>query len=147
VCEKPDNLLIDLDGSIKLVDFGIAAQLENEADRRRSSVGTPWYTAPEVILGQEYAFGCDIWSCGCMLLELLTGHPPYHRCNAMAAVYAMTENAHPPMPANVSDAARDFLSLCWRHDTDERPSAHELLQHPWIVDNLIPALERTVFRQ
>lgn len=75
---KSDNLLLKSDGSIKLADFGYAAQLTLERRRRHSKVGTMCWMAPEIIQGQEmYSEKVDIWSLGIMLLELVNGEPPY----------------------------------------------------------------------
>lgn len=142
---KPDNLLLDHDGTVKLADFGIAAQLENDAEKRTSSVGTPWYTAPEVINGEEYSYTCDVWSLGCTLFELLTARPPYADANPMIAVYKMTENLHPPLPPNCSSLAQQFLLCTWVRG-DARPSARDLLFHPWLAKNLVRGREHTVFR-
>lgn len=142
---KPDNLLLDFDGTVKLADFGIAAQLEDSAEKRMSSVGTPWYTAPEVINGEEYSFTCDVWSLGCTLFELITARPPYADANPMIAVYKMTENLHPPLPPNCSSLCQQFLLCCWARG-DARPSARDLLYHPWIINNLVRGRETTVFR-
>ena len=144
---KPDNLLLDTDGSVKLADFGIAAQLEDQAERRMSSVGTPWYTAPEVINGEEYSFGCDIWSTACTLYELITGKPPYADANPMVAVYKMTENAHPPLPANASPLCQEFLLCAWVRDTATRPTVQQSLCHPWLAANMVHGFENTVFQR
>ncbi|KAL6061244.1 Protein kinase of the Mitotic Exit Network, variant 2 [Balamuthia mandrillaris] len=69
---KPDNMLVSADGAIKLCDFGESTRVNVEVCRR-STVGTPWYAAPEIINGDEYSYPSDIWSVGCSLLELLTG--------------------------------------------------------------------------
>jgi len=142
---KPDNLMVDFYGCIKLVDFGIAVQLQDESACRHSSVGTPWYTAPEVINGEPYRYGCDVWSLGCTLIELLTGKPPYYHLNAIEALYTMTEMSRPPFPEGISDACTSFLADCFVRDWKERPTAELLLQHDFIRDLIVPGQSDTIF--
>jgi len=141
---KPDNLLVDVDGTIKLVDFGIAVQMCDELSYRMSSVGTPWYTAPEVINGEEYSFPCDVWSLGCTLIELLTGKPPFHHLNAVEALFAMTEEM-PSVPADASSHCRDFLGTIFVREWKNRATAASLLQHPYLTSSLLNGQEDSIF--
>jgi len=74
---------------VKLSDFGCASQSSDNQTRRRSAVGSAYYTAPEVIESEAYSARADIWSVGCTLLELVTGKPPYYELNQVAALFKM----------------------------------------------------------
>uniref|UniRef100_A0A7S4PJM4 Protein kinase domain-containing protein n=1 Tax=Paramoeba aestuarina TaxID=180227 RepID=A0A7S4PJM4_9EUKA len=141
---KPDNLLVDLDGSVKLVDFGIAAQVQAHDQYRNSSVGTPWYTAPEVINGEDYSYACDIWSLGCTVIEMITGKPPFYHLNAVQTLQTMVEEL-PPLPATLSPELTDFLSSIFTRDWNHRPTAEDLIAHPFITHNLVNGYEKTIF--
>jgi serine/threonine protein kinase len=129
---KGANILTTKDGKIKLADFGVSTALTG-ADKENEVVGTPYWMAPEVIEMKGVAISCDIWSVGATLVELVTGHPPYYRLDAMQAMFAIVEDDHPPLPESVSLACRDFLMQCFQKDPNLRISARKLLKHGWIT--------------
>ncbi|KAL6047728.1 MAP kinase kinase, variant 2 [Balamuthia mandrillaris] len=141
---KGSNILITKEGTIKLADFGVSATV-NESEKRFSVVGTPYWMAPEVIEISGHSLRSDIWSVGCLVVQLIRGEPPYFQQPAMAAMFRIVSDKHPPLPENISDDLADFLLKCWRKDPNHRPSAVELLEHPWIVnakDTVIALRER-----
>jgi len=93
---KSDNILISWDGKVKLSDFGYAAQLTTEEDKRTTVVGTPCWMAPELIIGSRYDTKVDIWSLGIVALEVAERDPPFLKENPLRALY-MISNA--PSPA------------------------------------------------
>ena len=99
-------------------------------------VGSPYWMAPEVIeMTGGVTTAADIWSVGCTLIELLTTKPPYFDLAPMAALFRMVRDDIPPLPASgISKQCEDFLRQCFRRDASTRPTARELLKHPWIED-------------
>ncbi|XP_059349091.1 serine/threonine-protein kinase PAK 1-like [Ammospiza nelsoni] len=127
---KSCNVLVGTDGSVKLGDFGLCAQLSPEHSKRSSSVGTPSWMAPEVVRGEAYGPKVDIWSLGIMGLEMVEGEAPYQR-EARLRVFELLERNGPPKlqnPRHHSALLRDFLRCCLQADEDRRWSAQELLQ-------------------
>ncbi|NWR40799.1 PAK1 kinase, partial [Tachuris rubrigastra] len=74
---KGDNVLLGVDGSVKLADFCLAARITPEQSKRSSVVGTPHWMAPEYLTKEEYGSKVDIWALGILVVEMLEGQPPY----------------------------------------------------------------------
>ncbi|XP_058680271.1 serine/threonine-protein kinase PAK 3-like [Ammospiza caudacuta] len=132
---KSCNVLVGTDGSVKLGDFGLCAQLSPEHSKRSSSIGTPSWMAPEVVRGEAYGPKVDIWSLGIMGLEMVEGEAPYQQ-EARLRVFELLERNGPPKlqnPRHHSALLRDFLRCCLQADEDRRWSAQELLQHPFVT--------------
>ena len=130
---KPSNVLGN--DIFKLSDFGICTQVKELETIPRSFVGTAWYMAPEVILQEPYSFSADIWSLGCLVYELYTGCKPYKTANLAKALHLMVECESPIENQKISvPALEDFLLKCWRRPHSFRPSAKELLQHPFLTN-------------
>jgi len=128
---KPDNLLIDINATVKLIDFGTATKYtSNSITRRRSTVGTPWYCAPEVINSEPYSAACDIWSLGCFTIELVSGKPPFDELNDIACLFKMAEGK-PPLPEGISSECRAFLTQCLTPEWQKRPTIKQLCNHPF----------------
>ena len=98
--------------------------------------GSPYWMAPEVIeMTGGVTTAADIWSVGCTLIEMLTTKPPYFDLAPMAALFRMVRDDIPPLPSTgISKQCEDFLRQCFRRDPATRPTARELLNHPWIKD-------------
>uniref|UniRef100_A0A7S3PR12 Non-specific serine/threonine protein kinase n=1 Tax=Aplanochytrium stocchinoi TaxID=215587 RepID=A0A7S3PR12_9STRA len=131
---KSDNILVGRDGTVKLADFGFAIGLTAEQEKRKSTVGTPFWMAPEVIEGREYDARCDIWSLGITAIELVNHEPPHMDKKTVEALLDIL-TFPPPTPNNPdirSASFLDFLDQSMKKDFKERPFAHELLEHDFL---------------
>ncbi|KAF2813408.1 Ssk2-type MAP kinase [Mytilinidion resinicola] len=147
---KPENILLDHNGVIKFVDFGAAKVIARQGKtlaaehantrqgRQKSMTGTPMYMSPEVIRGQNLGRhgAVDIWSLGCVILEMATGRRPWASLdNEWAIMYNIAQGNPPQLPTKeqLSEQGIDFLNRCFERDPSTRASAVELLQHDWIM--------------
>ncbi|KAJ7465176.1 hypothetical protein FB451DRAFT_1262864 [Mycena latifolia] len=128
---KGANILTNKDGTVKLADFGVASNTTSVNDG--AVVGSPYWMAPEVIEQSGATTASDIWSVGCVVIELLEGHPPYHTLDPMPALFRIVQDDCPPIPEGASPIVKDFLYHCFQKDCNLRISAKKLLRHPWMV--------------
>ncbi|XP_039613245.1 uncharacterized protein map3k19 isoform X1 [Polypterus senegalus] len=137
---KGNNIMLMPSGIIKLIDFGCAKRLaflntsSKSSELLKSMHGTPFWMAPEVINETGHGGKSDIWSIGCTVFEMATGKPPLAYMDRLAALYYIGANKGlmPSLPEHFSENARDFVQLCLKSEQRERPSAKELLTHPFI---------------
>ncbi|KAG0705513.1 kinase-like protein [Suillus ampliporus] len=134
---KADSILLERDGSCKLSDLEFSTKEDRIHKLPFTTVRRmlPWI-APEVICHQKesYTVKADIWSLGCVLLEMLTGKRPWYEDELILVTIKMKQNKRPPIPPDVtlSDLAMDFQDLCFAIDPDERASASHLKRHPFL---------------
>ncbi|XP_006346260.1 mitogen-activated protein kinase kinase kinase 2-like [Solanum tuberosum] len=129
---KGQNILIGENGDIKIADLGCAKLLRDEKNSGFS--GTPAFMAPEVARGEEQGFAADIWAFGCTIIEMATGSVPWSEIkDPVSALFRIGYSGDlPQFPNNLSNDAREFLSNCLMKCPNERWTAKQLLQHPFL---------------
>jgi len=127
---KSDNLLLNTRGEVKVADFGYAAQLTQDKQKRNTVVGTPYWMAPELIRGHDYGIKVDIWSLGIMVVEMLESQPPYMKFPPLRALFLITTKGIPPLqnPEKWSTSLQHFLNRCLEREVEDRADTKELLQ-------------------
>uniref|UniRef100_A0A671RXQ3 non-specific serine/threonine protein kinase n=1 Tax=Sinocyclocheilus anshuiensis TaxID=1608454 RepID=A0A671RXQ3_9TELE len=136
---KAGNILLTLDGDVKLADFGVSAKNTKTIQRRDTFIGTPYWMAPEVVMcetskDRPYDYKADIWSLGITLIELAQIEPPNHEMNPMRVLLKIAK-AEPPtlqQPSKWSPKFNDFLKHALDKNVDNRWSTAQLLQHPFV---------------
>ncbi|KAJ8470093.1 hypothetical protein OPV22_024436 [Ensete ventricosum] len=132
---KGANLLVDVNGVVKLADFGMAKHLSGAAPAN-SLKGSPFWMAPEMLqatMNKEtgYDLSVDIWSLGCTIIEMFTGKHPWNGLEGPQAMFKVL-NKDPPIPETLSNVGKDFVQRCFCRNPAERPTAGMLLEHPFV---------------
>ncbi|KAK1371897.1 MEKK [Heracleum sosnowskyi] len=127
------NILIDANGTLKLSKFGIAKARKLYDD---CVEGRACWMAPEVVKSSDYGLAADIWSLGCTVLEMITGQSPYFQYEFMQALYKIGQSTPPNVPDSISKDARDFILQCLQGNPTSRPTASQLLEHPFVKERL-----------
>ncbi|GAM21866.1 hypothetical protein SAMD00019534_050410 [Acytostelium subglobosum LB1] len=132
---KSDNILLGSEGTVKIADFGYAAQLTQKQQKRNTVVGTPYWMAPELIRGHDYGIKVDIWSLGIMMMEMVEGEPPYMSFPPLRALFLITTKGIPPLKeqSKWSKDFIDFFNKCLDINVQTRPDATALLKHPFMA--------------
>ncbi|XP_036983760.2 serine/threonine-protein kinase 10 isoform X1 [Artibeus jamaicensis] len=136
---KAGNVLMTLEGDIRLADFGVSAKNLKTLQKRDSFIGTPYWMAPEVVMCETmkdtpYDYKADIWSLGITLIEMAQIEPPHHELNPMRVLLKIAKSEPPTLltPSRWSAEFRDFLKTALDKNPETRPSAAQLLEHPFV---------------
>ncbi|XP_042354822.1 serine/threonine-protein kinase 10 [Plectropomus leopardus] len=136
---KAGNILLMLDGDIKLADFGVSAKNNKTLQRRDSFIGTPYWMAPEVVMCETmkdapYDYKADVWSLGITLIELAQIEPPHHELNPMRVLLKIAKSEPPTLeqPHKWSKEFKDFLKKALDKNPETRPTAAQLAEHPFV---------------
>jgi len=129
---KSANILLADDGKVKLADFGVVGQLTDTVNKRTTVVGTPYWMAPEVILGYPHDYLADIWSLGITAIEMAKGRPPLSHLPALKVLMQIPKKQPPILEGNYSDELKEFVDLCLQRESSDRPSAKLLLESAFI---------------
>lgn len=140
---KAGNVLLTMEGGVKLADFGVSAKNKNTYDKRGTFIGTPYWLAPEVILCEtfidaKYDYKADVWSLGISLIEFAQMDPPNHEVSPVRVMLKIQKSDPPKLdyPSRYSKEFNDFVGKCLVKDPMQRPTAVELLKHPFISKDL-----------
>ena len=130
---KPENVLVDIDGYLKITDFGLSRMNVTEKEAR-SICGTPEYLAPEIIMKIGYGKSIDWWTLGCIIYEMLVGIPPFYS-NNRSELFEKIKFSQPKYPKFLSEETKDLLVRLLSKNPDQRlgtkHGANEIKAHPW----------------
>jgi len=131
---KGDNVLLNLNGDVKLADLGLCASLKEGENERVTVAGSRFWMAPEMINRKPYNYQVDIWSLGALTYEMCHGYPPYHNFRSIKALFTTATVGAAPMrnPDKWSSLLKDIMYQMMRFDPTTRPTAQILCQHNFL---------------
>ena len=136
---KCGNVLLTDDGHVKLADFGVSAELTNTINKRKTTVGSPYWMAPEVLGDTHYDGRADVWSLGITAIEIAEGAPPHASLNPMRAISLIPNKPAPTLadPDHWSPEMLDFVKCCCEKDPSQRSDSAQLASHPFVKQEVI----------
>ncbi|XP_026726332.1 serine/threonine-protein kinase polo isoform X1 [Trichoplusia ni] len=135
---KLGNLFLDDDLHVKIGDFGLAARIEYEGERKQTLCGTPNYIAPEILTKKGHSFEVDIWSLGCIMYTLLVGKPPFET-STLKDTYKRIKQCEYRIPSSLRKPAASMIVLQLQSNPARRPSVDKLLQNEFFTSGMLPA--------
>mmetsp|Transcript_17087 Transcript_17087/g.25035 ORF Transcript_17087/g.25035 Transcript_17087/m.25035 type:complete len:685 (-) Transcript_17087:382-2436(-) len=136
---KCGNVLITVDGHVKLADFGVSAELSNTVAKRKTVVGSPFWMAPEVIRESHYDGRADVWSLGITCIEMAEGAPPHANLNPLRAIFVIPSKPAPTLadPDNWSPEMLAFIKVCLHKQPSQRHDSAMLSSHPFVRQEVL----------
>ncbi|KAG5508199.1 hypothetical protein JKF63_05454 [Porcisia hertigi] len=136
---KPGNIMLDRDLNVKIGDFGLAAELQYDGERKRTICGTPNYIAPEIIdhKNRGHSYEVDTWSLGVILYTLLVGQPPF-QMEDVESTYKRIRQCRYDFPTSVPENARDLITQILQSSPAHRPTLMDIRQHSFFSSPLPP---------
>ncbi|EGG10087.1 uncharacterized protein MELLADRAFT_33818 [Melampsora larici-populina 98AG31] len=129
---KPENILIGKDGYIKLTDFGLSKDLSNKNHRTNGLIGTSFYLAPEILLGNDYSYSIDWYSLGIIMFEMLTGEPPFKDNHDVFGISKEIIHGKISYPKEITSQEIDLISKLTNKNSSTRYSSlFQVSHHPW----------------
>ena len=131
---KAANILLNSQGEVKICDFGVARKFDSGCQETMTIVGTPYWMAPEVVQGMKYSYPADIWAVGITAVEMAEGSPPYSEYMPTKAMIDIVTRGFPGYrhPELHSDELKDFIDKCVKVNPEQRWTADQLLEHPFL---------------
>lgn len=138
---KLGNLFLGSEMELKIGDFGLAAKLDYDDEKKTTICGTPNYIAPEILDNHHkgHSFQVDVWSLGVVMFTMLVGKPPFEDVDVKSTYQRIRDNAYAfPESLYVSSSAKNLIQTILRHDPKLRPTVADILKHPWFTASVLP---------
>lgn len=134
---KLGNLFLNDNLVVKIGDFGLAAKIEYNGQRKKTLCGTPNYIAPEVLTKQGHSYEVDVWSIGCIMYTLLVGKPPFET-NSLRETYAKIRRCEYTLPQSLTPCSAQMLNKMLQPEPSKRPTVRQLLEMEFMVNGYCP---------
>jgi serine/threonine protein kinase len=137
---KSANILVTENSTLKLTDFGCSRRFDSDSNgQSRSFKGSPYWMSPEMVLKLGHSYPSDIWSLGCLIIEMATGRPPWSNYSKYSkdVLKLIAEPGNLPDIPKISTVLKEFLLLCLTREPHKRPSARDLLCHEFITSSTV----------
>ncbi|XP_060517415.1 serine/threonine-protein kinase polo [Cylas formicarius] len=134
---KLGNLFLDDELHVKIGDFGLAAKIEYDGERKKTLCGTPNYIAPEILSKKGHSFEVDIWSIGCIMYTLMVGRPPFET-SSLRETYSKIKKCDYKINCNISRSAKHMIMIMLQSDPGRRPKIEQLGKHEFLYNGFCP---------